>query len=503
MRPSGPVLAALVALAHGSLFWDAGPVDDDYICYRFAASLAEGRGFAWVGTEQAEGFTVPLWVGLHALGHLAGLEPTVLSRLLGVLASAAAAWVVGDTWRAGAARGSGARTGALLAAGPAWLLALTPALAFHANAGLGTSLQALLLALHARALLACGPGRAGWAAGWPLALACLLRQEAALFVLPLLARPWRRVAVLPLAALVGWTGFRLVWFGRWLPLTWSAKKLPLTEDLAYGLRYLVDDLPILGSLVLGALALVSLRGAAQGDQGAQGAHAAQRPLAAGFLLHLAYVLAVGGDHMAWSRYLVPAYPVGLLLGARLLAGRPPALALGLTAAVAVGLQAVWLPLGAPLGRAEARFLDQQAFEQRWVRIGRWMRAAAPEGTRLATSPIGALGWESGLEVLDLLGLVHDHALGVPPDLDGVGVKGHHRSATAWVLAERPEWVLLGNGVRIEGRLEVNPWERGLVQDPRFVAGYRRAEVPLEGEAPFDLFVRRDQPLPVGGSWLSP
>ncbi|MDA0948488.1 MAG: hypothetical protein O2799_08195 [Planctomycetota bacterium] len=496
MRSLGPALAALVALAYAALFWGAGPVDDDYICYRFAASLAEGRGFAWMGTEQAEGFTVPLWVALHALGQLAGLEPSVLSRVVGTLASAAAAWVVGQTWAAAARGRDRRRTGGLLAAGPAWILALTPALAFHANAGLGTSLQALLLALHARALLACGSGRPHWRTGWPLAVACLLRQEAALFVLPLLVRRWRAAAILPLAALAGWTGFRLLWFGRWLPLTWSAKKLPLAEDLAYGLRYLVDDLPILGSLVLALLALPGLRAAAPG---------ALRPLAAGYLLHLIYVLAVGGDHMAWSRYLIPAYPVGLLLAAWFLAGRAHGLALSVAAglAMAAALQAVWLPLGPPLRSAEARFLDQEHFEQRWVRIGRWMRTEAPQGTRLATSPIGALGWESGLEVLDLLGLVHEHALRVQPDLEGVSVKGHHRSATAWVLAERPEWVLLGNGVRIEGRLEVNPWERGLVQDPRFAQGYRRAEVPLPSDAPFDLFIRRDHPLPPGASWLSP
>lgn len=496
MRRLVPALAALTALAHAALFWGAGPVDDDFICYRFAQSLTEGRGFAWVGSEQAEGFTVPLWVALHALGQLAGLEPTALSRVVGALASAAAAWILGETWAAGAGRRNSSRTGGLLAAGPAWILALTPALAFHANAGLGTTLQALLLALHARALLACESGRPDWRAGWPLALACLLRQEAALFVLPLLVRRWRAAAVLPLAALAGWTGFRLLWFGRWLPITWSAKKLPLAEDLAYGLRYLLEDLPILGTLALALLALSGLRAAAPG---------ALRPLTAGFLLHLAYVLAVGGDHMAWSRYLIPAYPVGLLLAGWFLAERPRGLAVSAAAGLtmAAALQAVWLPVLPPLRRAEARFLDHEHFEQRWVRIGRWMRAEAPQGTRLATSPIGALGWESRLEVLDLLGLVHEHALGVQPDLEGVGVKGHHRSATAWILAERPEWVLLGNGVRIEGRLEVNPWERGLVQDPRFAEGYRRAEVPLPGEAPFDLFIRRDQSLPAGATWLSP
>ena len=73
-----------------------------------------------------------------------------------------------------------------------------------------------------------------------LALACLLRQECALFVLVLvLLAPRRRTEwLLPSVALLGWTAFRWVTFERLLPMPWYAKKLPLSSDWAYGLRYL-------------------------------------------------------------------------------------------------------------------------------------------------------------------------------------------------------------------------------------------------------------------------
>ena len=41
---SWALLAGVVGAAYAALFWTAGPVDDDFICYRFARSLVEGRG---------------------------------------------------------------------------------------------------------------------------------------------------------------------------------------------------------------------------------------------------------------------------------------------------------------------------------------------------------------------------------------------------------------------------------------------------------------------------
>lgn len=476
-----PLLAALHALA----FWGAGPVDDDYICYRYAQSLVEGRGFAWFGDVQTEGFTVPLWVGLHAIGLVLGLDPTVSSRLVGALAAGLACWAVGDA----AARSRGSHS----FLGPAILVAVAPALAFHGAAGLGTTLQASLLALHARQVVrrAQEGGEGTLLDGLPLALACLVRQEAFLFVVPHLAAlpKSRRLLALPMASLIGWTSFRLAWFGEWFPLSLGVKRLPLTEDLSYGARYLLEDLPLLGTLPIALLLLLRWR-----------CLSVERPLGVGFLLHLLYVAAVGGDHMAWSRLLVPAAPIGFLLAWRVLPDRVPRSAL--VGLVAVGLQAPHLLGPQDVRSSQARFLDRAGFEDRWEVIGTWMGEHAPPGTRVLVSPIGAIGWTSGLEVLDLLGLVHPHARELAPDLS-VGVKGHHRSATDWALAQEPEWILIGNGVRIQGALEACPWEVELVQDPRFAQGYRHARVPMPSGEDLDLFVRRTGPLPLGGRWESP
>ena len=64
------LLACLLGLGHLLLFLGAGPVDDDFICYRYARNLVRGDGLVYQAGERVEGFTNPLWVLLHAGGNL-------------------------------------------------------------------------------------------------------------------------------------------------------------------------------------------------------------------------------------------------------------------------------------------------------------------------------------------------------------------------------------------------------------------------------------------------
>lgn len=487
--------AVLLALLHGASYWNAGPLDDDFICQVFGRSLLEGRGFSWWGAEQVEGFTVPLWVGLQALGQGLGFWAPDVSRVLGVLGAGLAVWALGRAW--------GARTGSR-SGGPAWILAAAPAFAFHACAGLGTSLLSALIALWLMALVTAEEGdeahrcHAQRLAGVWLGLACLLRQECALLwlvwmvVAPReeaerrgLVRWLPKGAGIPFLALVSWSALRWFLFGRLLPISYSVKALPMAVDLTYGLDYLLGDLAMLGSGLLALAAVLLVLGTS--------ARPVDRVIGWGFLVYAFYVVVVGGDFIAWSRFFVPAVPLGLW-SAAVLVRRWQIKPLGL------GLLCVVLQWPAVLPDQDlhsrgARFLDHQVFEERWSLIGRWVGEHAPEGTRLGTSPIGAIAWYSGIEVLDLLGLVHGHSLGLEPDLERVKVKGHHRSATNWMLEERPHWILLGNGMRVDGRLEINPWEVDLYQSAKFQDDYRRIEIDLGQGPPLDLFVRRDLPDP--------
>ena len=127
--------AALLALLHAWSFRGTGPLDDDYILYRYAEQLLRGNGLVFNAGERVEGFTAPLYVLVLALGMAVGIAPRIFSLALCHLSAAGAAWCVARLEQSDGRRAPVA----------AWLVAASPAIAYHANVGMGTTLLALLL----------------------------------------------------------------------------------------------------------------------------------------------------------------------------------------------------------------------------------------------------------------------------------------------------------------------------------------------------------------------
>lgn len=504
------VLAAVVWLAglHALSFLGSGPVDDEFIFWRYARNWLSGGGLAFNPGQVVEGFSAPLWL-LWIAGAMALQLPPQAAWLAGAVAGPLAATLgSGLAWRA---LWPEARWPA-----PALLVALSPALAWHAAAGLGTAPMAGLLALWLASWLgswrAHRPARG--AAVW-LGLAGLMRPEALVFALPFAAAEWRRgQRAWPLAAFapaLGWVAFRLVTFGRWLPVTYHVKRLPPLEELRFGLVYLAHGTATtgIGLLALAALALLArseLRGDERGrpDAGRNDPGALALPLRAattGLLLFVAYVVAVGGDFMELGRFFVPALPVAAVLGclgfARL--SSSPRLRVGAFCLLALVLQAP------QVRERPALAVRHAAFEQRWLRIGGELRRRCAPGTSVALAPIGAFGWASGLEIVDLLGLTNDAIWRVEPDLAIVD-KGHHRHDAGWVLAQAPDLVVLANAWMPVGpdgvpTMVISAWERDLWEHPDFQAGYLPMALDLEGDQPLIFHLRRGSPPPAGARAL--
>ncbi|MEM8710752.1 MAG: hypothetical protein AAGG01_07345, partial [Planctomycetota bacterium] len=243
-------LAIVVAcLAAAAVFFllgrqGAGPVDDDYIVYRYARHwLEDGRlvyNLAGPGSTpiDSEGYTSPLWLVCCVVAEAMAIMPERFSPALGLLgwlvatvSSGLAVGALGEGEERGGARFFAGVTAALM-------VAFSPAAAWHSHAGLGTL------------PLAGAVGGALWAASkrqtsvfaLASAAAVLLRLESLAVLVPL-ALLFRRgaeengaargsaaawiAAFVPFAAALVVVGVRNWAFGRWLPATFHVKTLPL------------------------------------------------------------------------------------------------------------------------------------------------------------------------------------------------------------------------------------------------------------------------------------
>jgi hypothetical protein len=492
-RPTAPrrwialavVAAPLIALLAAASLRGTGPVDDDYIIYRYARNLAAGHGLVYNAGQRVEGFTSPGWTLLLALAISLGGAAASVSVVASWIGSALAALFTALQERVGRS--------APRMPWSALLVAVSPAMAYHANAGLGTTATAaaLVTALwaHRRAERR---NAAPILAALLYGLASLLRPEAFLFcALFALASAVRRrfvAAALALLPTLGWVGFRLLYYGRLLPVTYEVKKLPLLVDLGYGLEYLLEASVCCGVGILLLLSLLAWwRGRSELD-------VPERLSLAGTWTYVAAVVYVGGDYMPLARFFLPVYPLlawfGVLGLRAALRARPRALRIATGALV---VAALW-----PHAQRGELYALYRQNEARWIRIGKSLAARAPAGSSLALAPIGAVGYHSELEILDFLGLTNDVVLESAPDL-GTDMKGHQRTNMVWILAQEPDYVIIGNGVFLEGSntIPAFPGDQELLSLPGFAESYRPMGMPIQESYPLVLFVRRGSTPPVG------
>jgi hypothetical protein len=485
---------ALVAALHALSFWGYGPCDDDYIAYDYARSLVETGELAFNAGERVEGFSAPGWMLVAAFAIACGEHPADVSLVVSTLALAVTAVAIGVLWFR---RHPQDRFGA-----PAWLVAASPALAWHAALGLGTvPLAALAAWAWERWDAAERSERSPWFAAALFGLAAFVRNEAILLALPLAWSCLRRrrwvlliEIFVPLAA---WQIFRLAYFGRWVPTTYSVKKLDLLVDLRLGLEYLADSSAATGLVLALGLALV---GASR-----RRADFVLRALVGASALFVAYVIYVGGDFFPLARFFVPVLPLllwGACEGFVALAGSRTVLA-GLVALAALAFES--------LQQAQRPFLmaTHRGSEPRWLAMGSAVAAAVPPDTRVALAPIGCFKWSSRLYVIDMLGLTNTKIAEVAPD-PNITIKGHTRYDAEWVLSQAPDMIVLGLGwFGIDARtgereLRISSWEGTLYHHPRLDlqrGDYEGLVLDIPREQPLFFYWKRSRPRPIGAREL--
>lgn len=459
-------------------------IDDAYISFRYAHHLAEGIGLRYnFDGVPVEGFSNPLWVVVLAAAEGLGVPPTFSSLVLGVACSVTLLFV----FQRFATRVAGLPWFATF--GGVLFLGTFPPFAVWTTSGLETSAFTLALFLTWSELARPEGFRPVRAVLFAIALTTL-RPEGFLWALGLFAATWfsarerrERIGRLkryvpPLVAALGLLLLaRYLYFGELLPNTVRAKGSLTEEALLRGWRCLASYFLVLLSpaLVL-LLAPLSLRGGRLRSTGS-----ALVVTLAGF----GWCVFVGGDWMAFFRFLAPFTPFLALLLAGALASLPRVVGAVVAAgAVALSLLPAFdrnlVPrelLGSLDFRAfrsgftteSERFALSERNQEQFLLTGRALGEIAKREDSLTFGAIGAIGYYSDMTILDRNGLVDREVAGL--EVTELRSAGHDKRVPRSFF--RPRKPTYYDAVFIEEqtgeaaalRLVANRMRRALGEDP--------------------------------------
>jgi arabinofuranosyltransferase len=286
--------------------------DDALITLRTVLNVTHGFGLRFNIDERVQTFTHPLWLAVVTAAYYVTSNVYFAAFLSSVLLAVYAFWTAvnraATTWQAAAV---------------VVVLLFSRAFVDFSTSGLENPLSYVLLAWFVVTFLRTHepqPDRPRRLVArlWLIAsLLYLTRPDDVVLVAPMLAvATWRlRKNGVVRAALAGalpaalWTLFALVYYGFPFPNTAYAK-LAMGVDGAelrtQGLLYLIDSVDR-DPLTLTTIAFAVLLAIKQRQR-------AGIALAAGLVLHLAYVVWIGGDFMAGRFVAVPLFGAALLVG---------------------------------------------------------------------------------------------------------------------------------------------------------------------------------------------
>ncbi len=517
----------IVLLAHASLVRYVE--DDAFISYRYAGHLAQGFGLVYNIGERVEGYSNFLWV--IALAVASRVLPFLTLPVIGaagtLLAAVAAVVLVARTrldehWPA-----TGLVAGLLLAAHAGFVA--------WSTAGLETvPFAALLTAATLAFARALERGRDFRAAAILFACVALLRADGALFaassviagVWTAWRRGWSRAALLRLLAFAGivtavyvpYVAWRYAYYGDLVPNTAYAKVGGDVEAMRRGLSYVWSYIRDYSVWVWTPVVLLHL----------PRARAWTWYVVWTIGVALGYVVWVGGDSLGFHRFLVHVAPLmSLVLAAAVVdlhrrltvaRGGPFATmgaALGLLLVAALSARPTLEPR---LWPDRVRWHEPQSslsfpgdgtthdyvwfnnyFVDRLATAARYLQATSPQGSVIAATPAGAVAFGLDRPVIDMLGLTDRHIARTAgryrDEIWTSGRAGHEKGDGAYVLARRPDYILLGNVAVLPMPLDETSMADKLVfkseheiwADPQFHADYERVTVQLADHGPFRFF----------------
>ncbi len=455
-----PILIAaisLLILAMHANYYMPFISDDALITLRYAKRLLQGFGLTWTEGQPVEGYSNLLWLLMAALFGWIGVDLIQAVRILGfVCFTAAMAAIVYAHFQPQISKSLPLVTALLT-------FALAAPVAIWTIGGLE---QPLVAALLAWTLVLCRPifetedisFRRLQLPALLLALLCLTRPDGALFtaavVLTILLtkginyRTFRiafSIILLPVIFYLGQLGFRLMYYGEWVPNTALVKISFSLKHLLDGLKYIKNGFTALSPLSELTLitVIVTLRNKTQ--------RARIIFLLVPALIWIVYLASIGGDIFPGWRQFVP---IIVLMGLILAQGAlwfeqknrnstlkkiVPLLLIGLFALYSYN----------QLFDYRNRFAKLKRWEWDGQVIGLLLKKGFGQAKPLLATTIGGcIPFWSELPTVDMLGLNDYHIPRHPPENFGQGWIGHELGDGEYVLNRKPDLIIL---TRPQGR----------------------------------------------------
>ncbi len=505
--PFALMMSIALLLVLQTLYWPY-IVDDVYISLTYARNLGDGLGLVHNQGLRVEGYSNFLWVLLMAPFRMAGLELLTVAKTLGIALSVGTLVLVPHLISRLVPDQATRKIASVSALA---LLAISPSFALWGVSGLETPLYTFLVVLGFSVLLDdLGNTRRVPSSAWVFGALALTRPEGFVFLLAVVLwlilwrwlgrgtdRPaivwigrWGLGVLLPIVLV---TFFRVLYYGQLLPNTVYTKAGgDLIRQALRGMQYLYRFSSFSGYAVLIVGLLLGMRRALQDFRFGL--------IVAGSVAYLAFIVASGGDWMPHFRFFVPILPFLIIMSVTESAGFIHALAIsgrwvsglavfasGVAFLLVLGAMATFYSL-----RVEGIGLGYAGAPVGWLE---YVRAHGRVEDTIAVVDAGRVGYETELQVLDMVGLLDQHIAHLDPILPdnplepAVGYL-YGKWDTDYILDREPAFVQvhLDMSEYLETGQTSTDWlgTDDLLNDPRF-----RHLYVLENVDRGPVFVRRD------------
>jgi len=452
------VLAITVLYFHASYYFPFLS-DDALISMRYAERFLQGAGLTWTDGKPVEGYSNLLWVLL--LAFLGSLQVDLLIAVRLLSFGCTALLVVTLCYWYGYRK---KQTSVLALMVGLLFLTLSAPIAVWSIGGLEQPLFCLLLLWGTLLSFELVKGkeyrRSVNLLGLVLGLLCITRPDGVLISSALFAaiivsrllhyRSLKKLyGLLPIllwmcAFIIGQLGFRILYYGEWLPNTAYVKFTPSEHHFEGGVRYLKDGL--LGIMPLPLLALVAWLLCI--------VHAGTRYCAVILLFPLlswsCYVMLIGGDIFPAFRHLTPIIVLCVLLSIEALNisfgenGKSKGVAVLLCIVLAPVFYIYW-------GNQVNQKRIEKAMSERWewdiqVIATVLHDAFGDKQPTIAVTAAGAYPYWSKLPALDMLGLNDYFIARDRRDDIGKGYLGHELGSGEYVLSRKPDIIIFHTGL---------------------------------------------------------